>query len=507
MENVLLPPAESDHLSIEQIKTLSLSDQLNILRKNCNRLTYGKIAQDIRFFENHHPIRYDADKDDYRQMQDVEDENGLVAKKSVRVRQTRLELPYPQQIVANMVAFLYGNDIDLVMNGDRNDIAQQEAFAKFTEIWNKDLRMMSLVKKATRICGVETRSAIQFIYDADNEKIKGKVLSFRDGYKIYRHKDDMEKVDAVVVEYKRDKIVNGVLQMNVPTTEIWTADGVERYEGITKVSTQDLPLKTKKLLFAYLEQDYSEFEFVKELISIQDYARSQHSDVNVRIGNPALVVYGEIANKPTYNATVKVYEVKGATGFDAKNSSQGKMEYLEVSGAPESIALEFKNNENDIYRFTWPDLNKLMTDMKNGNLSTQSMKLTFLQAFVKVAEKREIHDEFISRIISIVKDMATELYPELTGMKDLDISFNYNSLLPSSVDETVNMLAVAVGAGITSIENAVRILTINTPETMEEITKEKLSKAVDAIKVAEANKPVVTPANGVENTRNQKGVN
>lgn len=500
-----LPPVFPDHLDIEQIKTLSFSEQLTILRKNCNRITYGQIARDIRFYENHHPIHIDQDKEDYYVMEDVEAPDGKIEKKSVKVRQTKLALPYPQQIVANMVAFLYGNDIDLVLNGNRNDQAIQDAFAKFTDIWNKDLRMMSLIKKATRMCGIETRSAIQFMYDGIS--LRGKVLSFKDGYKIYRHRDDANKIDAVTIEYKRDRIVDGILRMNVPTIEIWTDLGVDRYEGVTFIDHIDNPMQTKKLLFAYLEQDASEFEYVKDLISLQDYSRSMHSDVNVRIGNPALVVHGKLSKKPVYNATVKIYEIDGASGFDASKSGQADMKYLEVTSAPESIKLEMQNNENDIYRFTWPDLNKLMTDMKNGNLSTQSMKLTFLQAFVKVAEKREIHDEFISRIISIVKDMATELYPELTGMKDLDISFNYNSLLPSSVDETVNMLAVAVGAGITSIENAVRILTINTPETMEEITKEKLSKAVDAIKVAEANKPVVAPINGVENTRNQKGLN
>ena len=512
VENIGLPPVFPDHLDIEQIKTLSFSEQLTILRKNCNRIAYGQIARDIRFYENHHPIHIDQDKEDYYVMEDVEAPDGKIEKKSVKVRQTKLALPYPQQIVANMVAFLYGNDIDLVLNGNRNDQNIQDAFAKFTDIWNKDLRMMSLIKKATRMCGIETRSAIQFMYDGVS--LRGKVLSFKDGYKIYRHRDDANKIDAVTIEYKRDKIVEGVLRMNVPTIEIWTDLGVDRYEGVTFIEHIDNPMQTKKLLFAYLEQDASEFEYVKDLISLQDYSRSMHSDVNVRIGNPALVVHGKLSKKPVYNATVKIYEIDGASGFDASKSGQADMKYLEVTSAPESIKLEMQNNENDIYRFTWPDLNKLMTDMKNGNLSTQSMKLTFLQAFVKVAEKREIHDEFISRIISIVKDMATELYPELTGMKDLDISFNYNSLLPSSVDETVNMLAVAVGAGITSVENAVRILTINTPETMDELNKQsaaeaklKAKVAADAAAKAKVEANLKTTASAEENVRNQGGVN
>jgi len=513
VENIGLPPVAPDHLDIEQIKTLSFSEQLTILRKNCNRITYGQIARDIRFYENHHPIHIDQDKEDYYVMEDVEAPDGKIEKKSVKVRQTKLALPYPQQIVANMVAFLYGNDIDLVLNGNRNDQAIQDAFAKFTDIWNKDLRMMSLIKKATRMCGIETRATIQFMYDGVS--LRGKVLSFKDGYKIYRHRDDANKIDAVVIEYRRDILKDKKLQMNVPTIEVWDENGVDRYTGGDTVAEHiDNPMKTKKLLFAYLEQDASEFEYVKDLISLQDYSRSMHSDVNVRIGNPALVVHGKLSKKPVYNATVKIYEIDGASGFDAIKSGQADMKYLEVTSAPESIKLEMQNNENDIYRFTWPDLNKLMTDMKNGNLSTQSMKLTFLQAFVKVAEKREIHDEFISRIISIVKDMATELYPELTGMKDLDISFNYNSLLPSSVDETVNMLAVAVGAGITSVENAVRILTINTPETMEELKSEtaaeaqlKAKVAADASAKAKVEANLKTTASAAENVRNQGGVN
>jgi len=514
VENIGLPPVFPDHLDIEQIKTLSFSEQLTILRKNCNRTTYGQIARDIRFYENHHPIHIDQDKEDYYVMEDVEAPDGKIEKKSVKVRQTKLALPYPQQIVANMVAFLYGNDIDLVLNGNRNDQAIQDAFAKFTDIWNKDLRMMSLIKKATRMCGIETRAAIQFNV-SDDDRITGKVLSYKDGYKIYRHRDDNNKIDSVVIEYKKDKIEGGKLRANVPVIEIWDENGVDIYEGGNSEKKHiDNPMQTKKLLFAYLEQDASEFEYVKDLISLQDYSRSMHSDVNVRIGNPALVVHGKLSKKPVYNATVKIYEIDGASGFDANKSGQADMKYLEVTSAPESIKLEMQNNENDIYRFTWPDLNKLMTDMKNGNLSTQSMKLTFLQAFVKVAEKREIHDEFISRIISIVKDMATELYPELTGMKDLDISFNYNSLLPSSVDETVNMLAVAVGAGITSVENAVRILTINTPETMEELKSEtaaeaqfKAKVAADAAVKAKVEANLKTTASAAENARNQGGVN
>jgi len=492
-------------MNIKQIETLSFSDQMKVLKKNGNCMDFGDIERNIMFFENEHPILCDPDMDDYDIQEEQFDSNGKLIKnpdgtpamKTVRIKRTRLVLPYPQQIVSSMVAWLYGSDISIVMEGDRSDKDAQEAFEKLKEILDKDVRLMSVLKEATRACGVETRSAIQFFYDKDSDKIKADVLSYGKGHKLWRHKDDYGKVDCVIVEYRRDKIDNGRLKEKVLTTDIWTSDGLKRYEGTKLVETQKAPIN--KLLFDYLEQEYSEFEFVKELISKQDYARSQHSEVNTKIGSPSLVVYGKISKKPRTNGGVTVYEVEATNDFDSSKSGTGKMEYLQLESAPESVKLEMTMNENDIYRFTWPDLNKLMTDMKNGNMSGQSMKLTFLQAFVKLAEKQEVHDEFVQRALNIVRDMAADLYPEYIGMKDLKVSFHYNSILPDSTSELVNMLAVAVGAGITSQENAVRILDINLPETMQEIHREVLN---DAIKTQKAAQVKV-----VENPRNEEGVN
>lgn len=489
-------------MNIKQIEALSFADQMRVLKKNGNELDINDIEQNINFFKNKHPIVYDDDMDDYYIKEEQYDDygrlilnaDGTPAMKNVLVKRTRITLPYAQQIVSSMVAWLYGSDISIVMEGDRQNEDAQEAFEKLKDILDKDVRLMSVLKEATRACGVETRSAIQFFYDVEGNKIKADVLSYGKGYKLWRHKDDYGKVDCVIVEYKRDKIVGKRLLTDVVTTDIWTADGLRRYEGTKLVETQSSPIK--KLLFNYLEQDVSEFEYVKDLISKQDYARSQHSEVNTKIGSPSLVVYGKINKKPRTNGGVTVYEITSTDGFDATKSSVGKMEYLQLESAPESVKLELTMNENDIYRFTWPDLNKLMTDMKNGNMSGQSMKLTFLQAFVKLAEKQEIHDEFVQRSLNIVRDMAAALYPEYFGMKDLKVSFHYNSILPDSTAELVNMLAVAVGAGITSQENAVRILDINLPETMQEIHREVLNTAIKAQQV-----------NTDTNPRNEEGVN
>ena len=489
-------------MKASEILTLkNYNEQLTLLKKNQSDFNTGNIDDSISFYEGKHAILQDEVLQDEWITEEVMNSEGKIEKKSFCVKKTKLALPYPQQIVSNCTSFLYGNDIDLVLNSGREEDNKQKAFNQFVHIWNNDLRMMGLLKSATIHACIETRSAIQF-FESDG-KVKAKVLCRKKGYDIYRHKDENEKLDAVIVEYKRDKIDKGRLRSNVSTTDIWMADGLLRYEGSRFISEESKKAPIKKILIAYLEQDYPEYHCVRPIIETQDYCRSNHSQVNKNIGNPALVVHGTLTKKPLYSATTRIYEVQAPDGFDPSKNTSGRMEYLELTTAPESVKLEMQNNETDIYRFTWPDLNRLMTEAKNGNMSTQSMKLTFLQSFVKLAEKRITHDEFVSRCINIIKELAAVVYDN-NNIKDLDISFKYNSILPDSVSDMINMLAVAVGAGITSRENAVRILTINGPETLEEIYKERLEEAITAnAKAASAN----VNLDGVENNRNEEGIN
>ena len=321
---------------------------------------------------------------------------------------TRLAIPYQQQIITTCSSWLMGKGLNLVFTSDKD--ADIKSYDTFLDIWNKS-NIITLLRKVAKITGIETRAAIQFFYDADSDKIKGKILSEGTGYNIYRHMDENGKMDAVVVHYLRDKIVNGELIQNVDTTELYLTDEWYRYEGLELVSgfPKKTPTGITKLMFAYFEQEYPEYWFVRDLIDKQDYARSQHSDVNTRIGNPELVVHGSLAKKPLINDAVKIYEIKASAASsldDKSSSSNADMKYLEVQGAPESVKLELENNEKDIYRFTYPDLYALIEKSISGNLSSKSITLMFTHVFAKMAEKQAIWDDMIRRCISILKDMA-----------------------------------------------------------------------------------------------------
>lgn len=508
------------------LKLKSVPQQLKLLEQNCNSMTVGDIQEMRDFYNNHHKILDDEEKEDYYITQKEIDNDNITIEKIHTMHHAKLCIPYAQQIITNMVAFLYGKDIDLVLKDNREDPETEEAFKKFQEIWTDDIRMMSILREATKDCGINTRAAIQFLWDKEGKKIKAKVLAQKDngnGYDIYRHKDDFNKVDAVVTKYKMDKIIDGVLSQDVSTIDIWTKEGLIRYSAGKSEDPEivENPQKTnKKLLFVYLEQSQTEFAPVIDIINNEDYARSQHSDVNVKIGSPVMVVNGHIATKPLCNSTIQIYEITAADNFDSSKSSTNDMKYLELSSAPESVKLEMENNEKDIYRFTYPDLSALLSESNFGNLSGKSIQLMFVQAFVKLAEKKVIHDDIISRSISIIKALATDLYSEYPAMKNLKIGYNYNSILPSTDSDKVTMLAAAVTAGITSQENAVKILSFNTPETMKEINEEKLKLAIKNVNLQDSASGTETetgtetslpkkinPDAASGNTRNAAGVN
>ncbi|MCK9180073.1 MAG: phage portal protein [Bacteroides sp.] len=470
-------------MKVDDILSLkSVTDQLYLLKHNCNDLNAGDIQKLRDFYDNKHPILNDPEKNPYWITQMELDATGKSVEVQHEMKHSKLCIPYAQQIITNKVAFLYGKPIDLLLEEDRGNQAKLDAFNRFQDIWNKDIRMMSILREATMVCGIETRAAIQFMYDKESKKIKAKVLSLKEGYRIYRHKDEFTKVDSVVVEYKHDVIKDGKLQKNVSETEIWTKDGLIRYTNGDYNNPQkeeNKYMKNKKLLFVYLEQPEAEFQSVMPIIDKQDYARSQHSDVNVKIGSPSLVVNGQIKTKPLCNATVNIYEITPSDDFDSDKTSTADMKYLQLDSAPESVKLEMINNEKDIYRFTYPDLSTLLSDSNFGNLSGKSIQLMFTQAFVKLAEEKVVHDDVISRSISVIKNLAADLYTEYPAMRDLKIGFNYNSILPSTDSDIVTMLVAAVTSGITSVKNAVKMLSFNTPETYREIQEEKLKTALE----------------------------
>lgn len=122
----------------------------------------------------------------------------------------------------------------------------------------------------------------------------------------------------------------------------------------------------------------------------------------------------------------------------------------------------------------------------------------FTHVSAKISEERENWDEMVRRCISIMKDISAAINGD-DHIRDLDIKFKYNSILPSSTDDLVNMLSSAVGANITTHERAASQLDFNDPKTVKDIGESE-KKGDFAGKQA-----IVKPKNN--NAPNETGVN
>jgi len=196
---------------------------------------------------------------------------------------------------------------------------------------------------------------------------------------------------------------------------------------------------------------------VKQIIKKQEYVHSQHSDVNVRIGNPPVVIEGNVGSLPDYDSDVKIINTKPQEDQDGK-MIPSKVYLLDTKAAPESVKLEMERNDQYIYKFTWPDLYWLLSGIKLGQIKSSTIKLMFTAAEAKIVTKLEVLED-LSRRISVMKVMLQEA--KGGAFDQLEIEVKFNSILPEDLTERTEMFGTAVMNKMTSKQNAQRNLSYN----------------------------------------------
>lgn len=89
------------------------------------------------------------------------------------------------------------------------------------------------------------------------------------------------------------------------------------------------------------------------------------------------------------------------------------MSYVSWQNAPESVKLEIETLLKMIYTITQtPDIS--FDSVKGlGAISGVALKLLFMDAHLKVQDKKEIFDDYLQRRVNIIKAFIGKLNPEL----------------------------------------------------------------------------------------------
>lgn len=190
-------------------------------------------------------------------------------------------------------------------------------------------------------------------------------------------------------------------------TEHWLwvngASGFEVVEGYPK------KVAIGKIPIVYGCQDHFETEDVDSLIDRLEKLLSNFADTNDYHASPKIFTTGDIFG----------FAKKGESGAIIQGEEGATAQYLSWQNAPESVKLEIETLLKVIYAITQtPDIS--FESVKGlGAISGVALKLLFMDAHLKVQDKKEVFDEYLQRRVNVIKAFIGLFNTELEADADL----------------------------------------------------------------------------------------
>lgn len=156
------------------------------------------------------------------------------------------------------------------------------------------------------------------------------------------------------------------------------------------------------------------------LIERLEHLLSNFAETNDYHASPKLFVTGHIQG----------WSQKGEPGTVIEGDKDASMQYISWHNAPESVKLEMDTLLHMIYTLTQtPDISYHSIHSMNAP-SGAALKLLFLDASLKVQDKREIFDAYLARRLSVLKAYLAQLYTPLKlAIERLEINASIQELI------------------------------------------------------------------------------
>lgn len=434
-------------MEIEEIVALTDPDNYGKLREKMSAL---KPARDTAtFLKQYDPYTHDIMDKIKRKDKEVETDAG---KSTVDV--TRLPIPMQKKIVKMAAAFLCANPIELLASA--SDQLQTDLVYLVTKTW-LDNKLHYDSKTIAKILMSETEVAELWYFEEAAEGYWANTINdtakvkFRLRMKILA--PSLGDILLPVFNKNGDMIAFGriyaVLQggKRLEHFDVYTAATTylgEKAESGYTIITQPNP--AKKIPIIYYSQPAPEWHDVELLIKRFEILISNHGDSNDYFGSPVVFVNGEIEG----------FAKKGEQGKVLIGKKGAKAEYLTWDQAPESVKLEYDNLRSLMFDMSdTPDIS--IEQMKNiGTFSGIALKMIFMGAHLKAADKEEGFGKAIQRRINFLKAAMAVINVGLEKATGVDIKPKFTYFLPNNDKETMDLLTESVSAGILSKTTAVR---------------------------------------------------
>lgn len=346
----------------------------------------------------------------------------------------RIALPLQELIIKRAVAFLFGEPVTylaspqddtqkqmlstiehILTQAKENSLNRRIARAVFSfgecaELWYPEpLKEPSSAYGFP--CAFKLRCALfspafgDTLYPYFNQV--GDMVAFSRAYRGERLLPDPNLPAALVDYFETYTAENHYLWMR-------ESDTYHLVEGYPK------PISIGKIPVVYAAQEHLETEQVDPLIDRLEHLLSNFAETNDYHASPKIFVTG----------TINGWSQKGEAGAVIEGDKDASMQYISWHNAPESVKLEMDTLLRMIYTLTQtPDIS--FDNMRGmGNLSGVALKLLFLDAQLKVQDKREIFDQYLLRRISILKAYLAQMHtPWRKALASLEVIPQIHNLL------------------------------------------------------------------------------
>lgn len=376
----------------------------------------------------------------------------------------RIVTNFPKREVRTSVAFLFGGEMT-IMATDPN-----EGFQEFKRVWERRLRMGSVLKTFARKVLSESKAALVFYPYASRgldgkavTELRVKILSVPRNEntisEFYPHFDDNDDMDAFIHRFQtvRDGMIRN-------SCVIWTADRViSATDGAGGWERKETPNLFGKIPVVYADVFQPEWDEVAGIMDAREMRLSRMADTNDYFSEPILKTYGDsdLPSKETtgkdINFPIKVDEVTG-------KEYHGDADYLTWTGSQPSVDKELEETRNEQYAGTsTPDLS--FDNLKGiGNVSGVARKFMLMDAMIKASDNMEVFGPVVQRCVSVVMagicNISNIKYKSQLVNNQIDVEFG--SILPDDLSETLQNLSIANGG---KPVNSQRTVTAQSPFT------------------------------------------
>jgi SPP1 family phage portal protein len=354
---------------------------------------------------------------------------------------------FPKKIVRTSVAFMFGGRMHINAD-DLNDGVEE-----FKELWEKKLKMHSLLKQFARTVLSETKAAIVFYPRASVHwsgtktiTLSAKLLKLPEQQDIesdfFPHFDDNEDMDGFI--HKTQIRIDNILRDKIV---IWTREKMI----IALKSYSDWQITESVNPFGLIPVVYAdilapEWDEVAPVMDAREMRLSRTADTNDYFAEPIMKVFGE-SNLPSKGTVGKELQFPVEYDEDTGKPIHGDADFLDWQQSIDSVKKELEETKNELFSgSSTPDLS--FDNLKGmGNLSGVARRFMTLDAQIKASENLETFEPAVQRCVSVVMAGISNI----TNIKYRSqlvnnwISVTFDSILPKDPVEDAHVLNIAGG--------------------------------------------------------------